>query len=62
MLSLCLRSSPSSLLAVARGYATASTSTPQTLIEKIVQKYAVGQEEGRKVRSGDYVMVGPEHV
>ncbi|CDZ96680.1 homoaconitate hydratase [Phaffia rhodozyma] len=45
---------------IRRFYATAST--PQTLIEKIVQKYAVGQPKDKKVRSGDYVMVGPEHV
>jgi homoaconitate hydratase len=43
-----------------RPYATASQ--PQTLIEKIVQKYAVGFGDGRKVKSGDYVMVSPEHV
>ena len=64
MLSLRLTSSSfssSPLLRRAR-YATAVSGTPQTLIEKIVQKYAVGQDEGKKVRSGDYVMVGPEHV
>jgi homoaconitate hydratase len=52
--------SPLSRSFLRRSYATASS--PQTLIEKIVQKYAVGTEEGTKVRSGDYVMVGPEHV
>lgn len=35
---------------------------PQTLVEKIVQKYAVGLSEGVKVRAGDYVMIKPEHV
>ncbi|WVO16722.1 homoaconitase, mitochondrial [Cryptococcus depauperatus] len=35
---------------------------PQTLVEKIVQKYAVGLQEGTKVRAGDYVMIKPEHV
>lgn len=44
----------------ARAYAT--TSTPQTLVEKIVQKYAVDLPAGTKVRSGDYVMIRPEHV
>jgi hypothetical protein len=53
--------SPLSRASLRRSYATA-TGSPQTLIEKIVQKYAVGTEEGKKVRSGDYVMVGPEHV
>lgn len=52
--------SPLSRSFLRRSYATSSS--PQTLIEKIVQKYAVGTEEGKKVRSGDYVMVGPEHV
>lgn len=46
----------------ARAYATTSTSTPQTLVEKIVQKYAVDLPAGTKVRSGDYVMIRPEHV
>jgi len=36
--------------------------TPQTLIEKIVQKYAVDLPEGKVVRAGDYVMIRPEHV
>lgn len=44
-----------------RGYATA-VSTQQTLIEKIVQSYAVDLPEGKKVKSGDYVMIRPEHV
>ena len=45
---------------VLRGYATVSS--PQTLVEKIVQKYAVDLQPGAKVRSGDYVMIRPEHV
>lgn len=28
---------------------------PQTMVEKIVQKYSVGLAPGKKVRSGDYV-------
>jgi homoaconitate hydratase len=44
----------------ARTYATVST--PQTLVEKIVQKYAVDLPSSTKVRAGDYVMIRPEHV
>ena len=46
--------------ALSRTYATVSN--PQTLVEKIVQKYAVDLPAGAKVRSGDYVMIRPEHV
>ena len=35
---------------------------PQTIIEKVVQKYAVGLSEGKVVKAGDYVMIRPEHV
>jgi homoaconitate hydratase len=31
------------------------TSNPQTLTEKIVQRYAVGLAPGKKVKAGDYV-------
>jgi homoaconitate hydratase len=34
----------------------------QNLVEKIAQKYAVGQPEGKKVRSGDYISIQPAHV
>ncbi|KAI1117066.1 homoaconitase [Nemania sp. NC0429] len=34
---------------------------PQTLTEKIVQRYAVGLPEGKLVRSGDYISVSPQH-
>ncbi|KAH7058918.1 homoaconitase [Macrophomina phaseolina] len=34
---------------------------PQTLTEKIVQKYAVGLPDGKFVRSGDYVTISPAH-
>lgn len=37
-------------------------STSQTIIEKVVQKYAVGLPEGKFVKAGDYVMIRPEHV
>jgi hypothetical protein len=40
----------------------ATVSNPQTLVEKIVQKYAVDLPAGTKVHSGDYVMIKPEHV
>lgn len=36
--------------------------TPQTVIEKVVQKYAVGLPSEKVVRAGDYVMIRPEHV
>ncbi|KAF9484367.1 homoaconitase [Pholiota conissans] len=42
--------------------ASGQTRTPQTLIEKVVQKYAVGLPEGKAVKAGDYVMIRPEHV
>ncbi|TXT04986.1 hypothetical protein VHUM_03806 [Vanrija humicola] len=45
---------------LSRTYATISN--PQTLVEKIVQKYAVDLPQGTKVHSGDYVMIRPEHV
>ncbi|KAI6025829.1 hypothetical protein F5J12DRAFT_810620 [Pisolithus orientalis] len=51
--------------AALRFLATAATSrhaVPQTVIEKVVQKYAVDLPPGRVVRAGDYVMIRPEHV
>ncbi|KAI0744444.1 homoaconitase [Earliella scabrosa] len=47
-----------------RGYATASASPriPQTVIEKVVQRYAVDWPAGKPVKAGDYVMIRPEHV
>lgn len=47
-----------------RGFATAAqtkTRPPQTLIEKIVQKYAVDLPKNKYVRAGDFVMIRPEH-
>lgn len=35
---------------------------PQTLIEKIAQKYAVGLEPGQKVHAGDYLSIRPAYV
>ena len=51
-------------LVVSRGYATATNSprVPQTVIEKVVQRYAVDWPAGKSVRAGDYVMIRPEHV
>lgn len=36
--------------------------TPQTLTEKIVQRYAVGLPPGKLVRSGDYISLAPAVV
>jgi hypothetical protein len=33
---------------------------PQTLTEKIVQRYAIGLPQGKVVRSGDYISISPE--
>jgi len=35
---------------------------PQTIIEKVVQKYSVNLPDGKVVKAGDYVMIRPEHV
>ncbi|KAI5474852.1 homoaconitate hydratase [Pseudohyphozyma bogoriensis] len=35
---------------------------PQTYVEKVVQRHAVGLPEGKVVRAGDYVMIRPQHV
>ncbi|KUJ11517.1 homoaconitase [Mollisia scopiformis] len=34
---------------------------PQTLTEKIVQRYSLGLPEGKVVKSGDYVTLSPHH-
>ncbi|KAL1841895.1 hypothetical protein VTJ49DRAFT_6417 [Mycothermus thermophilus] len=39
-----------------------TTSTPQTLTEKIVQRYSVGLPAGKKVKSGDFVTLAPHHL
>ncbi|KAF8207196.1 hypothetical protein K438DRAFT_1576856 [Mycena galopus ATCC 62051] len=49
----------------ARSFATTvgtGPRVPQTVIEKVVQKYAVGLPPGKAVQAGDYVMIRPEHV
>ena len=35
---------------------------PQTAIEKIVQRYAVGLEPGEQLHAGDFVTIRPKHV
>lgn len=35
---------------------------PQTLTEKIVQRYAVGLPPGKRVRSGDYISIAPAAI
>lgn len=50
----------SSSAAILNTLKTASP-VPQTLTEKIVQKYAVGLAQGKFVRSGDYVTISPHH-
>ena len=49
---------------ITRGFATVTDRphVPQTVIEKVVQKYAVGLPTGKHVKAGDYVMIRPEHV
>ncbi len=34
----------------------------QNIIEKIAQKFAVGLDEGQKVKSGDYILIQPAYV
>jgi homoaconitate hydratase len=46
------------LASIAKGHAQ----IPQTLIEKVVQKHAVGLSDGKVVKAGDYLMIRPEHV
>ncbi|KAH9851228.1 homoaconitase [Lenzites betulinus] len=45
-----------------RCYGTAASRVPQTIIEKVVQRYAVDLPPGKTVKAGDYVMIRPEHV
>ncbi len=35
---------------------------PQTLVEKIARRFAVGLKDGQVVRSGDYLSIRPAHV
>ncbi|CAK7209631.1 mitochondrial Homoaconitase [Sporothrix bragantina] len=43
------------------GFPSVIPSTPQTLTEKIVQRYSIGLPAGKKVKSGDYVTLQPHH-
>ncbi|EIM23942.1 homoaconitase [Wallemia mellicola] len=45
-----------------RAFSTTVFRPSQTLVEKIVSNYTVGTSPGYKVRSGDYVMIKPEHI
>ena len=58
----CARGASSSRRFLATAVDNAAPKTPQTIIEKVVQKYAVGLPEGKVVKAGDYVMIQPEHV
>ncbi|TVY68883.1 Homoaconitase [Lachnellula suecica] len=40
---------------------TSSTKTPQTLTEKIVQRYSLGLPKDKFVKAGDYVTLSPHH-
>jgi len=60
MLSLRTRA-PAGIRFGFRSLATA-TSIPQTYVEKVVQRHAVGLAQGKQVRAGDYVMIKPQHV
>ncbi len=40
---------------------SARVENPQTLIEKIVQRYSIGLPPGKKVRAGDFVTISPAH-
>ncbi|RDL32363.1 Homoaconitase, mitochondrial [Venustampulla echinocandica] len=39
----------------------AAPANPQTLTEKIVQRYSVGLPPGKKVKAGDYITLVPHH-
>lgn len=45
-----------------RRYLATPTALPQTYVEKVVQRHAVGLPEGAVVKAGDYVMIKPQHV
>jgi homoaconitate hydratase len=56
-----LRPRPSSSLHLLRRYASV-TPRGQNLVERIAQRYVVGQDEGTLVRAGDVVSIQPEHI
>ncbi|KAI9673085.1 MAG: mitochondrial Homoaconitase [Trizodia sp. TS-e1964] len=43
------------------GRSPPASANPQTLTEKIVQRFSLGLPKGKVVRSGDYVTLGPHH-
>lgn len=47
--------------AILSGLKAAYTKVPQTLTEKIVQKYSLGLAPSKSVLSGDYVTLSPHH-
>lgn len=49
------------MLRLQRHFSTSRLLNGQNLTEKIVQSYAVGLPEGKKVASGDYVTIQPAH-
>ena len=57
---------PRAWLGPVRRFASVASSSrtriPQTIIEKVVQKHAVGLPDGKLVKAGDYVMIRPQHV
>jgi homoaconitate hydratase len=58
MPSICsISSAPADLLSSV----TAAPQTPQTLTEKIVQRYSVGLAPGERAKAGDHVTLAPHH-
>jgi homoaconitate hydratase len=63
MLAARLAVRPNPRISHFRCFATATDAKPpQTFVEKVVQRYALGLAPGQTVRAGDYVMIRPEHV
>lgn len=56
---LCARRS---LATHAPSYTPPSPSTPQSFIEKVVQRYAVDLQQGQLVQAGDYIGIRPAQV
>ncbi|KAK5655327.1 hypothetical protein OQA88_5894 [Cercophora sp. LCS_1] len=56
-----LEGAPNASSASFSAQSVAPVANPQTLTEKIVQKYSVGLPEGKKVKAGDYVTLAPHH-
>ena len=56
-----LESTPDAAAILSSQKPAAAPATPQTLTEKIVQRFAVGLGPGKKVKAGDYVTIAPHH-